>query len=99
MASPFFGIGWCKEREIDQLHVLGITKSNTEGNELKIKSTRGWDQKAVEGALLRKRHVTKSPEDLYDLLIQGSFQNLRLTWILGYKERHCGEAWKHTVPY
>lgn len=27
--------------------------------------------------------MTKSPEDLYDLLIQGSFQNLRLTWTLG----------------
>ena len=55
LALPFFGIGWCKGREIDQLHVLGITKTNTERNELKIKSTREWDQKAIEGALLRKR--------------------------------------------
>ena len=99
LALPFFGIGWCKGREIDQLHVLGITKTNTERNELKIKSTREWDQKAIEGALLRKRHVTKSPENLYGLLLQGSLQHLRLTWILAYEERHCGEAWKHTMPY
>lgn len=34
---------------------------------------------------------------VYDLLIQGCAQEFEVDWILGYKERHCGEAWKHSA--